>query len=292
VLTARARLLATACALLAGAVVAPAAGAAAPALAATTVVTGTITGYADVTLTRPLVVADATPNVTVRGSGFVAVVLVRLQRGIAPPGLAVSTLPGTSTLHHHWIGHARGTFADDDQPTFFTHRLPAGRYRLYLVTHGPVTVTWRLPLGGGRATVTARTRTADTRAVTIPAGTRGVAVAPGYAATATTTFAHRGVTLAWSWYEAAADVAAATGGCTYPGAPSTDGLGPAPACLDRDASKGPVGPAVDDRLVGQGTAFTAPGTWTSKQYARVAGVVRDGGASVLLLDLGTGFPGE
>ena len=262
-----------------------------PALTSTVVVTASTTSYAEVRLTRSIKIsASSAPSIKVVGSGFTAIALVRVMSGSAPPGLVVSRLAGTSTWHYHWVGHERGTDAEDDRPTFFTRTLPPGRYRLYVATNGPASVTWRLPLGSGSARVATRTRTAWTSVASTPPGVRGIAVASGYAEQQTATFAHRGLGLSLAWYRAHADIEATLGGCMYPGDPSVLGLGPLPECLDRGASTGPVGPAVNDFLAVQGGLFVRPGKWTNKAYVRVAGAVQDGGISVSMLDLGVKFP--
>jgi hypothetical protein len=262
-----------------------------PALSSTVVVTASATSFIEVRLTRSVKIAEAVaPSLKVTGGGFTAIGLIRVMNGSAPPGLVVTRLAGTSTWHHHWVGHERGTDDDDDRPTFFTRMLPPGRYRLYVATTGATTVAWRLPLGSGTTRLAPRTRTTWTSVGSTVAGQRGTLAAPGHAEQQTATFAHRGLGLSLAWYRAHADVEATLGGCMYPGDPSTLGLGPLPACQDRDASTGPVGPAVEDFLVVQGGLLVGPGKWTNKAYFRVTGAVKDGGVSVSMLDLGGGFP--
>lgn len=262
-----------------------------PRLSATVVVTGSRHAYTEVTLDRTLKIPMGTsPDAAIAGKGFVALALIRVQRGETPPGLVLTTVPGTATPHHAWIGHARGTHADDDPPTYFTRTLPAGRYRLYLFTSGQATVTWRLPLRGGRTTVSPRSRTTAARTESVAPGERGTVVASAYAHQLTAAVENRGLMLGLTWYEAHAHAVATLGNCTYPGQPAAVGLGPAPACLNRDVSIGRLGPATDDGYVSQGSGYLEPGTWTSKHYVRVAGTVRDGGVSVLVADLGAGFP--
>lgn len=265
-----------------------------PALADTVVVSGSTSSYTEVTLGQALSIPrrDAPPAVTTFGSGFVGLALVRVQRGETPPGLVVTTVPGTATPHYAWLGHARGTHALTDPPTYFTRILPPGRYRLYLFTSGATTVTWRLPLRRGRTRVLPRTRTSVRRVELTAPGVRGSVVASAYAEQLTASVTHRGLVLGLTWYDAHGRLDATLGNCTYPGPPSTGGLGPAPACLDRDVSTGPTGAATDDRFVSQGSGYLEPGTWTSKHYVRVAGAVRDGGISVLIADLGAGFPAQ
>lgn len=290
----RRRALAVALAVLGAGLACVAPGAAAtapPALTSTVVVSGSATAYTEVALTRPLIIpATAAPAVRVSNARATMLALVRVQSGKWPPGLVLTRLAGTQTWHYHWTGHASGTDADDDPPTLFTKTLPAGRYRLYLATSGATAVTWTLPLPRGRTAVAPRSRTTWVATASTSPGVRGTAVAPAYSEELTAAVVHRGLVTNLLWYDAYADVEASFGGCMYPGQPSALGLGTLPACLDRNASNGPLGPATDDRLVSQGTLYVEPGTWTNKAYVRVTGAVRDGGISVGILDLGAGFP--
>lgn len=273
------------CALLALLAPVPATAAAPPALAGTVVVTATRTAYADVTLPRT-VVLPATPALTAANDALTGLALVRVQAGTEQPGVAVFHLPGTTAWHYVWIGRVGGETSDPS--VNHTHTLPAGRYRLYVRTSGPTSLTWRLPLTG-RRTISARAATGWTYAETAATGVPGTAVAPAYVAEQTGTAAHRGLVLGLLWWDAAVDSIGHFGGCTYSGASSPAELGPVPACTVGDGFVGPTVPAPGP-LVALNYLVVAPGTWTDKEYVRVYGVARAGGVSSSLLDLGAGFP--
>ena len=146
-----------------------------------------------------------------------------------PPALVVPNLPGRTADPHPYM------FIGQDprhHASAMAYRwLPAGRYRLYIVTDGPTSVTLQLPgLSAGltnvRPEIPGHARAISTyQSATL--GTLPPAVSFGATGRLTS-----GKGLVWNvqWMHVPARVADAAGGCFYSGAPPSPAVYEVPSC--------------------------------------------------------------
>lgn len=187
-----------------GCLSAPPAGAAARALAGTNVITVTRASYIDVRIPRQVTLRtpfDASPDLSVAGGAPLAAFVLSgtdsRTRSITVAGGA-STVDGRTARFllpvRPFPDSGSGTYEDWKTYADVT-TLPAGAYRLYVVSSGRATITLRLPGLTGKAALTpARTAKAEVAApdheVTAADARENV-----YAASTTATLARRGFAL-------------------------------------------------------------------------------------------------
>lgn len=268
-----------------------------PTLAREVTLSAAGSGWVHVRLARPVSFGKSGQPEVVRVSdpaAFVGVVLVREQRGAWPPGVGVMALPDAGGLKygHTFFGHERGSSAPDDDPVIFRRTLPAGTYRLYLLTRAAakVTVTVRFPVAAGRRAFTIPRNTTHHDTTSVSPGVPGTAVSPTHSHSATFALRRRGLLLNLAWWRGDISAEHQSGSCAYSG--SAADPGPAvPSCPN-----GP-GAVVGGHEVEQpaarttiGYLYVSPARWLHKTYFVVGGHVRNAGIALYWLDLGAGFP--
>lgn len=269
----------------------PAHGGAVPALAGTTVISGTRSGSVAVRLPRA-VSFDVYKDVAVAARGrLTGFALKKDGAWDAPSAHAIkSGFCGTPGCAPVWPRSHVGMVVSPDS-TGYSGTLPAGNYRLFLLTDGaPVRVTLRLAGLRGRSSLTPR------------GGVRTAVVAPkptvAEPATAPLMFAggsfwqfgRRGglnLTVAWK-VQPAPEEPSAVGACLYSGrppaqtlpafqVPCADGSGGLPPYVARNhaddsAPPTPVGPGRYISFLEAGGVYS-PGSFSQGAYHNTAGPV-------------------
>jgi hypothetical protein len=279
----RLRTLATVAAVLA-AVLPGVAGAATPGptLAGSVTVSGRGSGYVPVTLPRAVDVRSELERPTVRftggaygwalvtnagpkGRGYASVVKMPAAQGGAPVLRLGGLDPRTGSN------------------LFFANTIPAGAYRLYLLTNGVGSATLRLPGLRGTASFGVRAGAAPATTVTL-ASVNGVAP-PAFASGVTFGDASPTLLMTYHWIYTAAQAAAHYGWCDY-----GDGEPPGgqwlPGCPGSDVALiGAYGVFTGCCGVGTGGGIFEPGRRSYGHFYDTAGVVENAGDLYVVLPL-------
>lgn len=264
-----------------------------PTLAQQLYLYGTGSGYVRVRLTAPIPLGSGlrfTVMRNVNAAGFVGALLVREHVDATGIGVLQAWQPG---------GVARQvplTFGPVAEPlaSVGTTALPAGTYRLYLLTRGTEPVHAVVYLAGAPGGVAGR------RHLTVPANAPaaerfapapGVAqagrVAPIAAAAGTHALNRRGLLVRAGWWSADVGEGApfALHHCAYADLPPVT---PVPACAG-DVSTRDATELRSTRSASVARVADA-GTWTQQVALTVAGAPQDAGVALVWADLGAGFP--
>jgi hypothetical protein len=264
----------------------------APVLRASTTVTGTGSTYTTVRLTRPVHLPDGFhPTVTSSSPAhLVAVVLAKELPSNSAPGVALVRLHQDPALNLavQYFGTDNGD-AVSGNPVYLTGTLPAGTYRLYLLSHGANTVTFTLPgLPAGSLRVRATRATTYAVAESTPPGLTGQALVPQSTTATTFTSRYQPLMLALGWARTTSAAAQAYA-CATQDPPAGDPTEQTPYCPDAGIAD-VIAPAVDEPSYFDAWYQPAAGRWQFKNVWAFEGVVTHGGGWVLQLDLGAGYP--
>lgn len=257
-----------------------------PALTGRVTVSGSGAGHVPVMLAKPVDFrADnaremLTPTVTFtggaygwllltsaseQGQGFAGVTKLPAEQG----GSVVFRIDGTDPL-------------TGDQ-LFMTSTLPAGAYRLYLLTKGAGSATLRLPGLTGVSAHNVRTPAAVTTTTLGVPSTAGM-LPPAYANGVTIDSDLPTLVLTYHWLRTTAQAAAHFGWCRYEGGPP--GGQWLPGCPGADvALMGAYGYMTGCCGVGTGGGFFDAGRWGYGHFYDTAGVVEKAGDHFVVLTL-------
>lgn len=250
-----------------------------------TTLTGSRTGYVPVRLTRAVHVASGVrPAVKVTGGGTLrAVVLVSDLPGLDAPSLVIPRLPAASTrdLDYRFGGADPVT----DVSIGITRRLPPGRYRLYLVTEGPVSVRFELPglTGAERRTSPHKPTGHRWRSTETPA-VNGV-VPPVFAAGFDDELKSPG-TFFWAQYKVGpADLSSSSSLCLYEEGAVSPALHSVPGCVGGSGVHLVTGANMPTAMIDWSTgAHRAPGPLGLGGYFAGAASLTASGMVALWLD--------
>ena len=254
------------------------------------------TGYVVVSLPRAVQDKDGYPQLVEDWQGGASAVVLAPDRPDVfdpknpPPTLVIPNLVGRSVNPHPYV--FIGLDPRHHQPAFFYHRVPAGRYRLYVVTTAPAQVTLRLPgLPRGFTRVVAST---PGHAVTFGTHQRAsvgsLPPAFSYGATGRLT-SHRGLIWTVQWMHSPVRVSEDFGACTYAPPPASPEVYHFPSCAL--APGGNLVPAVGAQYIGyvpppdllhESEHYgVPPGPVGVQSYVAVTGPVSHEGAELLWL---------
>ena len=175
-----------------------------------------------------------------------------------------------------------GTNPRTGEYLFETNVLPAGRYRLYLLTSGTGSVRFRLPgLRGSRALVARAPSAARTVTDLVP--TVGGVGPPAYAHGTTIESTGKGTqVLAFDWVHTVAQAAAHYASCYYKGGPP--GGRWLPGCPGGDTTiTGVYGVFMGCCGTGFGGAWLPPGRWGVGRWYDTAGAVDRAGLFLVII---------
>jgi len=250
------------------------------------------TAYTTVTLDHPIAFdGAAAPHITATSpKELVAVVLVKVTAGDSAPGVAFVRLHNDPqfTTAMHFFGFVGGSTAGRD-PVYLHDTIPAGTYRLYLVTRGPNRVTLTVPgAAAGRLSVRATTPTSYVAAESTPSGVQGRAVVPQDTVVTRFRSATRPLILGLGWAQSTS-VASQAYGCATKDAPPPDATTKTPYCTEMGVTD-VIEPSVDELQIYDGWYQPRAGDWQYKHVWAIEGAVTHGGSWVLQLALGAGYP--
>jgi len=239
------------------------------ALTRTVTVSSNGTAYTEVVLPRAVQAPERARRLVQEWKGNATAVLLVpdrpdvLNRNRPPPALVVPDLPGREVNQHPYV--FIGIDPPHNEPAIFYNRMPAGRYRLYVISSGPAEVTLQLPgLARGRTRVIAKTP--------------GRAMAVGTHRQASTvplppTFSYGDAgrlsssrALVWSfiWMDSPVRVADAAGSCLYYPPPRSPAVYSVPSCAT--ATGGNLVPDLSREYIGY---VPSPNFWMeSESYVR------------------------
>lgn len=265
------------------------AGAAPPvsSLSGQVTVSGRSGGSVAVTLPRPVDFRAGggremeRPSATFRGGAYGWVLVT--ASGARGQGFAGATrLP--AALGGSTVFRIDGTDPRSGHRLADTATLPAGSYRLYLLSDGAGSVTFRLPGLAGARTLGVTSRVPATRTTVVAPVTHGVAP-PAHAAGVTFGADVRTLALSYHSFRSTAQAAAHFGWCTYrEGAPGGHWV---PGCPGADiALIGAYGVAVGCCGIGTGGGVFNPGRWGYGRFYDAAGVVEHAADHFVVVPLG------
>lgn len=253
------------------------------------------TGYATVFLPRAVQGNEDFPRLVERWAGAASAVVLAPDRADVfdptnpPPALVVPNLPGRTANPHPYV--FIGLDQRHHEPNAFYHRLPPGRYRLYVITSGPARVTLHLPgLPSGETNVTTRTPGhARTVGMRKQAAIGSLSPIFSYGATGGLT-RDKGLVLTVQWMRVPARAAEAFGACHYSPPPPSSLAYQVPNCAAARTIGGPniakeyIGYVPPPDLLGESEWYgVPPGPSGMQTYMVVAGPVQSEGAEILWL---------
>ena len=164
---------------------------------------------------------------------------------------------------------------------FETNVLPAGRYRLHLLSDGAGSVRFRLPGLRGSRTLDARAPSGVTSVTQTPPTPAGHAP-PAYGFGSTIETDNGALALTFDWVVTTVQVAAHYGSCAYRGGPPAGQW--LPGCPGGDTViMGLYGPFVGCCGTGWGGAWLPPGRWGYGRWYDAAGPVERAGFFMVVI---------